>query len=162
MWMNPFSHTCLTRRAFPSHQLPLSKILSINPDLVLSSFRPAQVERSSIAVRSVSDHVSVYRLLSLKYRTEFTHIKNGEPIKVKMHGHACPARRTIYVPTDETLRMAIVIPDHTSPHNHPMPPPSKLSLDAKRTYEQCIEAAGVAGASVNKVDHGMFWTLCMI
>lgn len=50
--------------------------------------------------------------------------------------------------------MACVVPDHTQPHNHPMPPMTKASYEIKKVYQDCIKAAGVLGATVRKVDDG--------
>jgi hypothetical protein len=53
------------------------------------------------------------------------------------------------------MRMAVVIAARSSaPHNHPMPPMVKASLDIKNMYVKCIEAAGAMGSTVKKIDNG--------
>lgn len=66
----------------------------------------------------------------------------------------CAANRTIFVPVDSSLRMAIVVPDHKSPHSHPMPPMVKVSFEAKAAYRDCVIAQGVVAATTKKVDIG--------
>ncbi|EDR12626.1 uncharacterized protein LACBIDRAFT_323219 [Laccaria bicolor S238N-H82] len=39
------------------------------------------------------------------------------------------------------------------PHNHPMPPMAKASIEVKVAYQECIEAVGSAGVTVQKVDN---------
>ncbi|KAJ7816649.1 hypothetical protein B0H13DRAFT_1923462 [Mycena leptocephala] len=41
---------------------------------------------------------------------------------------------------------------HT-PHTHPMPALTKVSLNVKEKYEACVTTAGCVGATVSKVDH---------
>lgn len=50
--------------------------------------------------------------------------------------------------------MAIVVPDHTSPHSHPMPPMVKVLYEAKAVYKECVVAQGVVAATTKKVDMG--------
>lgn len=84
----------------------------------------------------------------------YTHILDGKPVHSPMIHHQCPASRTIYVPCNISLRLAVVVPDHLSPHSHPMPPPIKVSDEAKEVYMKCIKAQGVLAATVKKVDLG--------
>jgi hypothetical protein len=84
----------------------------------------------------------------------FTHIRDGKPIRSKMILRPCSAERTIFVPVDASLRMAIVVPNHHKPHTHPMPLMTKASYDAKASYRENILAVGVLGATVKKVDNG--------
>lgn len=51
--------------------------------------------------------------------------------------------------------MALVIHPGNIPHNHPMPPMSKASIETKAAYRKCVKAAQVTGATVQKVDLGM-------
>jgi hypothetical protein len=51
--------------------------------------------------------------------------------------------------------MAVVIPRHTRPHNHAMPPMIKASYDTRAMYGQCVDAFGTMGATVKKVDNGL-------
>jgi hypothetical protein len=84
----------------------------------------------------------------------FTHILEGKPTRSKMIPRPCTAERWIFVPVDVNLRMAVVVPNHRIPHNHPMPVMMKASYDAKASYRESIAAAGVLGATVKKVDNG--------
>jgi hypothetical protein len=65
--------------------------------------------------------------------------------------------RTIYVPEDPTIRKAIVVNTKidAQPHNHSILPPTKASIIIKNMYKACIEAAGIVGSTVRKVDNGM-------
>jgi hypothetical protein len=42
-----------------------------------------------------------------------------------------------------------------------MPRIDKASFETKSTYRKCVEAAGVLGATVQKVDQGQFKLLCL-
>jgi len=66
----------------------------------------------------------------------------------------CSAERTVFVPVDASLRMAVVVPNHHKPHTHPMPLMTKASYDAKASYRENILSVGVLGATVKKVDNG--------
>jgi hypothetical protein len=50
--------------------------------------------------------------------------------------------------------VALVVHQNNIPHNHPMPRMSKVLLEAKAAYEECVEAASIVGATVQKVDNG--------
>ncbi|KAG6825944.1 hypothetical protein H0H92_001763 [Tricholoma furcatifolium] len=81
------------------------------------------------------------------------HIVNGNTVRSQIIQRQCPAKRTIYVPVDPNLQIALVTHPKMIPHNHPMPPMSKVSIEAKTTYRECIEAASTIGATVQKVDN---------
>jgi hypothetical protein len=69
--------------------------------------------------------------------------------------YPCSARRTIYIPIDPSLRVALIV--HKGiPHNHPMPKIDKASYETKSAYRKCVEAVGIVGATVQKVDQGHF------
>ncbi|KAJ7087038.1 hypothetical protein C8R43DRAFT_310073 [Mycena crocata] len=83
-----------------------------------------------------------------------THIVNGKPVTNSLIvKRSCNASRTIFVPVDETIRKALIIHKRDTPHNHPMPAFTKVSLELKASYRQCIQAAGCVGATVAKVDN---------
>jgi hypothetical protein len=93
---------------------------------------------------------------TLSYSQAFTHFSNGgKPIRSKIKHHKCPATRTILIPVDTSIRMAIIIPRHADPHNHPMPPMIKASYDTGALYGQCVDAFGAMGATVKKIDSGL-------
>jgi hypothetical protein len=66
---------------------------------------------------------------------------------------SCPTRIKIYSPVDRSVRKAIVILNGA--HNHPVPPSEKISRTGKDVYKQAVEAIGLTGATVKKVDLGM-------
>jgi hypothetical protein len=49
----------------------------------------------------------------------------------------------------------VLITHNETGHNHPMLTLSKVSFGLKDTYLQCIEANGVLGTTVSKIDNGM-------
>ncbi|KAJ7170422.1 hypothetical protein C8R43DRAFT_830698, partial [Mycena crocata] len=59
-----------------------------------------------------------------------THIVNGipEPLSV-IERYDCPAVRTIFVPLDTSIRRAVIVHQRGTPHRHPMPVLTKVSLD---------------------------------
>jgi hypothetical protein len=84
----------------------------------------------------------------------YTHLVNGKPFKSPILHRPCDAERTIFIPVDSKYCMAIVVPNHKSAHNHPMPPMIKALYDAKAAYRQCITANGVMALTSKKVDMG--------
>ena len=84
------------------------------------------------------------------------------PVKSPIEHHFCPAERTIFVPVDHRLRVAVVVPNHTRPHNHPMPPMVKASFDAKATYWKCVIQTGIPAATAKKVDACMFGSVILL
>lgn len=92
----------------------------------------------------------------MDHETAYTHLKNGAPVKSRIEHYPCPAERTIFVPVDRRLRIAVVIPNHMRPHNHPMPPMIKASFDAKAAYRKCVTQTGIPAATAKRVDACMF------
>ncbi|KAJ7291881.1 hypothetical protein C8J57DRAFT_1588616 [Mycena rebaudengoi] len=80
------------------------------------------------------------------------HIVNGMQVQGQIHNYPCDATRAIYVPKDPSIRKVLIIHNETG-HNHPMPTLIKVSFGLKDTYRQCIEAHGVLGATVSKIDN---------
>ncbi|KAJ6566255.1 hypothetical protein B0H19DRAFT_1232533 [Mycena capillaripes] len=73
---------------------------------------------------------------------------------LRYYGEA-PLRGThfIYVPLDEeAVPIAIVVPKHPRPHTHPPSPPTKITTQIRRLYEQAVRAYGTSIATVNKVE----------
>ncbi|KAK1215861.1 hypothetical protein PQX77_021513 [Marasmius sp. AFHP31] len=86
-------------------------------------------------------------------RCNYPHNNDGSPsFFVK---RSCPAYRTIYVPEkweELNLRVAVVIQDHTKPHNHPILPATKASYDIKEVYRSCVRAGGALMSTVQSID----------
>ena len=83
------------------------------------------------------------------------HIVNGKSQSCsQIIHHQCPAQHTIYIPQDPNLHIVLVVHHNNLPHNHPMPHMLKASLEAKATYEECVEAASTTSATVQMVDNG--------
>ncbi|KAJ7870040.1 hypothetical protein B0H14DRAFT_3132169 [Mycena olivaceomarginata] len=83
----------------------------------------------------------------------YAHIFNGKRQPSVITNHPCPARRTIYVPLDNSIRKALIIHNDNIPHNHPMPPLKKAVHEQKEKYRTCIRGVGTVGATVSKVDN---------
>ncbi|KAJ7701298.1 hypothetical protein B0H16DRAFT_1440958 [Mycena metata] len=81
-----------------------------------------------------------------------SHIKDGQQVRGKIVQRTCTARRAIYVPVDTSIRKALIVHNDTG-HNHPMPALIKASFSTKATYKKLIQAVGVVGATVSKVDN---------
>ncbi|KAF7353417.1 hypothetical protein MSAN_01530800 [Mycena sanguinolenta] len=81
------------------------------------------------------------------------HIIAGSAVTSSIINHKCPARRTIYVPLDVTIRKALMIHPQNTAHNHPMPSLKKVSFEVKESYRSCVRAAGCVAATVKKVDN---------
>ncbi|KAJ7467353.1 hypothetical protein B0H11DRAFT_2046863 [Mycena galericulata] len=91
--------------------------------------------------------------IGLKKKTcPHAHIINGMQVQGKIRNYSCEATRTIYVPTDPSILKVLIVHNKTG-HNHPMPTLTKASFGHKDTYRQCIEANGVLGATVAKIDN---------
>ncbi|KAJ7879348.1 hypothetical protein B0H13DRAFT_2543696 [Mycena leptocephala] len=82
------------------------------------------------------------------------HIVNGMQVQGQIQNYSCDATRAIYVPKDSSVRKVLIIHNETG-HNHPMPTLSKVSFGLKDTYRQCVEAHGVLGATVSKIDNAI-------
>ena len=83
------------------------------------------------------------------------HVKeDGEAIQGILVHRPCKAHMVIYSPLDHSDRRAIVA-FTAEPHNHPMPPHTKLSYEAKAKYREAIQAAGTTGLTVGKCERGM-------
>ncbi|KAJ7922381.1 hypothetical protein B0H13DRAFT_2655645 [Mycena leptocephala] len=80
------------------------------------------------------------------------HIVNGMQVQGKIRNYPCNALRTIYVPTNPSILKVLVVHNNTG-HNHPMPTLTKASFGHKDTYLGLIEANGVLGATVAKIDN---------
>ncbi|KAJ6605987.1 hypothetical protein B0H10DRAFT_1956974 [Mycena sp. CBHHK59/15] len=80
------------------------------------------------------------------------HIANGKPVHSRIHQYPCPAKCSICVPTDRSIRKALIITNDTG-HNHPMPALTKVSLVVKQMYRECVKASRCIGATVSKVDN---------
>jgi hypothetical protein len=104
---------------------------------------------------------SVVRVVDL-HLTNFTmsighpHIIKGEAVaQCPIVHRECPAKRTYYIPVDPTIRKILIFHPKGVPHNHPVPPPLKLSDETKSKYQKCIKAVGLIGSTVAKVDNGI-------
>ena len=86
--------------------------------------------------------------------TEYPHSKNGR--QSKMVHHECHASQTIYIPVDDSLRMACIVPNCKQPHNHPILPSIKVSRELKDQYVKAIQVAGIAGNTVRTIDNGSY------
>ncbi|KAJ6632430.1 hypothetical protein B0H10DRAFT_1938053 [Mycena sp. CBHHK59/15] len=80
------------------------------------------------------------------------HIVNGTQVHAVIRQYPCLAMCAIYVPTDRSIRKALIVHNDTG-HNHPMPTLTKVSLAVKQIYRQCVEARGCVGVTVVKVDN---------
>ncbi|KAJ6573305.1 hypothetical protein B0H10DRAFT_1964125 [Mycena sp. CBHHK59/15] len=80
------------------------------------------------------------------------HIANGMQVQGAIRNYPCSAVRYIYIPDDSSIRKVLLIHNETG-HNHPIPMLSKVSFELKETYRQCVDANGVLGATVAKIDN---------
>lgn len=86
------------------------------------------------------------------------HIIDGKANQCSQIEHRkCNAQMSVFIPDtdDPALRFALIVNPKNQPHNHPMPPMSKASLETKAAYQKCIEAVTLTGATVQKVDLGV-------
>ncbi|KAJ6538737.1 hypothetical protein B0H10DRAFT_2448672 [Mycena sp. CBHHK59/15] len=80
------------------------------------------------------------------------HIVNGLQVQGEIKNYPCTALRWIYVPKDSSIRQVLIIHNDLG-HNHPCPALSKVMFGHKDTYRRCIQANGVLGATVAKIDN---------
>ncbi|KAJ7860643.1 hypothetical protein B0H13DRAFT_1900882 [Mycena leptocephala] len=85
-------------------------------------------------------------------KSPHAHIVNGTQVRARIINYPCDAVRYIYAPLDPAVRKVLLI-HNTTGHNHPMPKLSKLSFGHKDTYLSLIDAYGVLGATVSKIDN---------
>ncbi|KAJ7731530.1 hypothetical protein B0H16DRAFT_1893335 [Mycena metata] len=82
-----------------------------------------------------------------------SHIVNGHAVTSAIIRRPCSAYRTIFVPVDASIRIALIVHTGDIPHNHPIPVLKKASIQIKESYRQAIRATGTVGATVMKVDN---------
>ncbi|KAJ6586787.1 hypothetical protein B0H10DRAFT_2442657 [Mycena sp. CBHHK59/15] len=80
------------------------------------------------------------------------HIVNGLQVQGEIKNYPCTALRWIYVPKNSSIRQVLIIHNDLG-HNHPCPALSKVTFGHKDTYRRCIQANGVLGATVAKIDN---------
>ncbi|KAJ7598324.1 hypothetical protein C8J56DRAFT_1039197 [Mycena floridula] len=88
------------------------------------------------------------------------HIVKGKSVYPKLVHRECHAKRTIFVPVDLKFRFAIMLHPKlhiiggkgNGPHNHPLPPCSKVNLKMKATYAKSVVDSGVTGQTVRTID----------
>ncbi|KAJ7232469.1 hypothetical protein B0H12DRAFT_1076840 [Mycena haematopus] len=87
-----------------------------------------------------------------KKRCPHAHILHGMQVEGRIENYPCEAKRYAYIPKDSSIRKVLLIHNLT-PHNHPMPALIKMSFELEDTYRECIDANGVLGATVSKIDN---------
>ncbi|KAJ7138486.1 hypothetical protein C8R43DRAFT_1109764 [Mycena crocata] len=115
----------------------------------------AQAFAGQLAEGTEHDTQPCSRLVSSGLRKRscpHAHIVNGAPKRAAIRQYPCPATRTIYVPTDRSVRKALIFHNDTG-HTHPLPVLDKVSIAVKEIYRKCVEARGAVGATVAKVDN---------
>ncbi|KAJ7130976.1 hypothetical protein C8R46DRAFT_1235973 [Mycena filopes] len=129
---------------------------------------PVQVDEALLiklfAGESLADNDSV----DTKACSRIVHPHIGAKLKVCRHAHIvngravpecpikfrpCPSRRTYYIPVDTTIRKVLIFHPNKIPHNHPIAPPRKLSHGSKSAYRHAVQAVGLLGTTVAKVDN---------
>ena len=83
----------------------------------------------------------------------YTHIVNGSVVQGELIRRPCQSRIDIYAPVDHSDRRAIIIVQ--SPHNHPLPPATKLGFKGEAMYKEAVIKYGITGATAQKIDRGM-------
>jgi hypothetical protein len=71
----------------------------------------------------------------------------------------CRAHRTIFIPTDPTIRQVCIV-YQLIPHSHPALPLSRPSDEATELFRWCIQAAGVVGSTVQSIEKGLSHFQC--
>jgi len=84
--------------------------------------------------------------------SDFPHIVDGEKVAAPIVQLKCPARMTVFVPEDETIKKAMVVFPHNEAHNHPVPALNKATEDVKVAYNRVLESHNVLSATVTKID----------
>ncbi|THU85403.1 hypothetical protein K435DRAFT_685672 [Dendrothele bispora CBS 962.96] len=121
----------------------------VDEELLIKLFESAPVEGKSLmstCSRIVPSRVGLRASGNCKYP------HNPDGSSSKMVKHKCKAYRTIFVPTDKTIRMACIIYKVGLAHSHPALPLSKPSKTAKELYRRCVEAAGIVGTTARSVE----------
>ncbi|KAJ3725287.1 hypothetical protein C8R42DRAFT_640174 [Lentinula raphanica] len=79
----------------------------------------------------------------------YPHNANGEQSKiVKIK---CGAQRSIFYPEDTSIRQACII-YKIKPHEHPVLPASKATLEVQDLFRRCVVASGLVGHTVQTVE----------
>ncbi|KAJ7818916.1 hypothetical protein B0H14DRAFT_3738463 [Mycena olivaceomarginata] len=70
--------------------------------------------------------------------TAHAHISNGKVVRGRITQYTCSSTRSIYVPTDTTIRKVLIVTNGI-PHNHPMPTLNRMSVGLKKVYESRVD-----------------------
>jgi hypothetical protein len=83
----------------------------------------------------------------------YSHIIDGKIKPARMEHRLCPTKLIIFVPVEEhpaTRHKALVVLRNA--HNHPAHPTSKPSAEDRRQLGAAINAAGLTGLTVQKLN----------
>ncbi|KAJ7049852.1 hypothetical protein C8F01DRAFT_1092926 [Mycena amicta] len=84
---------------------------------------------------------------------DHSHVVNGIAQRPKITHFPCEATCTIFFPVDPTIRKALILPDPSKPHPHPLTSFVKLTDSVAQAYNLVIAESGpLSGATVGKVD----------
>ncbi|KAF7371891.1 hypothetical protein MVEN_00046400 [Mycena venus] len=90
--------------------------------------------------------------LPQKNRCPRAHYEDGRRVQGTLVQHKCPAKLTIFIPTNPSDLRAVVIPVAGVPHNHLLSLPAKVPFIYDAQYEKCAKAFGPIGATILRVD----------
>ncbi|KAJ7049864.1 hypothetical protein C8F01DRAFT_1264748 [Mycena amicta] len=89
-----------------------------------------------------------------KHFCDHSHVVNGAAKRGAIVHHACKAACTVFYPVDPHIRKAMILPDASEPHVHPLTTFLKLTAGVELAYTELIAEAGpLSGATVSKVDN---------
>ncbi|KAJ7867199.1 hypothetical protein B0H14DRAFT_2572957 [Mycena olivaceomarginata] len=88
-------------------------------------------------------------ILTLGHKLQFcphAHISNGKVVRGRIMQYTCCSTRSIYVPTDTTIRKVLIVTNGI-PHNHPMPTLNRMSVGLKKVYESRVDEGNFGWAN---------------
>ncbi|KAJ6484300.1 hypothetical protein DFH09DRAFT_1340069 [Mycena vulgaris] len=73
----------------------------------------------------------------------------------------CPSKVTFHVPVDPSIRKILIFFPRGVPHNHPVQPSLIPSHETEFKYRKCVQAVGLVGSTIAKVDNAPSTTLIL-
>ncbi|KAJ7675923.1 hypothetical protein DFH06DRAFT_1466676 [Mycena polygramma] len=140
--------------AFKEHHRTHSIPDNVDDDLIYKLFKNQPLANDDSLDTNPCSRIVHPHIGGKRKHCHHPHIVNGVALtECPIIKRPCPCKRTYYIPIDPTIRKILMFHPKGVPHNHPVPPPLKMSAVTKSKYSQCVQAVGLLGSTVAKVDN---------
>ncbi|KAJ7663311.1 hypothetical protein DFH06DRAFT_1395515 [Mycena polygramma] len=140
--------------AFKEHHRTHSIPDNVEDDLIYKLFKNQPLANDDSLDTNPCSRIVHPHIGGKRKHCHHPHIVNGVALtECPIIKRPCPCKRTYYIPIDPTIRKILIFHPKGVPHNRPVPPPLKMSAVTKSKYSQCVQAVGLLGTTVAKVDN---------